>query len=89
MKNFDLDEFWENLWKGLAFVVVIAFIALLGKLFTADHSIRNYYLSNYDGTLKIMEDIDWDGDKTIELDRSIAMDSAIVLVERLNNTLRK
>jgi hypothetical protein len=82
-------RFWENFWQGLLAIVAIGFIVLFAKLFTADHTIRYYYLSNYEGQLKIMKDIDWQDDGPIELDRSITMDSAIVLVNKLNAGIKK
>jgi len=75
--------------KGLGVLVLVGLMVLGAKTTTADRTIRNYYLSNYTGQLRIMMDIDWMEDRGIDLDRNITMEEAIKMVEQLNNTLPK
>lgn len=79
---------WENAFIGLFFGFCLWLLTTIVVSSTAKHNIRSYYLDSSNGQLKIRIDIDWQEDKSIELDRSITYDEAISMVERLNKTIK-
>lgn len=91
LKNF-FENFFENIWVEMFYAIsVISIGTLLVFFFIAIFStkeIKGYYLSDFEGGLQIMCDIEWIPDNSIRIDRSITYDEAINMVEKLNNTLK-
>ena len=82
---------WEDTWVSLVFAFCIFCCVFLAVCFSADRTVRSYYLCEQNDALVIVCDIDWafDSEYTIKLDRSVSYTDAIKMVEDLNKTLKK
>ena len=80
-------------WEDVVFIIIasaaIFLLVLIGRLSTADHTVRYYYLEGTSTCLTISADIDWAEDEHIYLDRNVSYDDAIKMVKNLNEALSK
>jgi hypothetical protein len=84
-KNWD----WEDSWLALLYGLIITAFIGLSIFIISNKSTLRYSLGTLSGVPVIVKEIDNYKDEIINVDRNIPLDSIVVIISKLNNTLNK
>jgi len=89
MKN--IEEILTGVMLSSLLAAGITLVIIIFMAITADHAVSKYYLRSYTGSNQLVINgyIDWGEDEKIILDRSVTLEEAIELVDKLNKSLPK
>lgn len=87
MSNWD----WDDLWQLFLLLAAIGLSVIIGMFIFTDKQIRYYYLSDKDGKMRIIPDIDWCEDSSygIDLQRNVTYEEALQMVSQMNAELKE
>ena len=77
-------KYSEQLWESLGFLTAATFLTFVFMSMFSSHKVNKYYLEINEGIPCIYLDVEWSIDGMMELDRDIAYEQAVELVNKLN-----
>lgn len=91
MRNWLNTWDWEDSWNIVLLLAVIGLSIVIGMFIFTDKQIRYYYLSDKDGKMRIIPDIDWCEDSSygIDLQRNVTYEEALQMVSQMNAELKE
>lgn len=82
-------KYIESAFAWLAWVFCLGLIVLVLLLCLMPSKVTGYSLDHDgSGAIAIKKHVDWDEDKTIQLDRSVTLEQAVEIIKELNTTIK-